>query len=182
MIVNAIGLGLIAGIVWYFFLGKRAAPAGLARGEGDVQRIEVKVKGGYSPETISARPGLPLEIGFSREEDSPCSDEVWFPSLGIKAALPAFERTLVRIPATPNGRYPFTCGMNMLHGVLVLESPGEIALPTQAPAPPERAEKDPVCGMDVLPSKAAAQLQADGKPVYFCSSGCRDHFERTRLS
>lgn len=41
----------------------------------------------------------------------------------------------------------------------------------------ETAEIDPVCGMKVLPSKAAARAVEDGKAYYFCSQGCADKFK-----
>jgi Cu+-exporting ATPase len=173
VIVNLLGLLVIALIVWTFFLARPAAPVS-ATGE-DVQRIDVRVKGGYTPETIVARPDRPLEIAFSREEDSPCSDEVWFPSLGIKTALPAFETTVIRIPPTPEGRYPFTCGMNMLHGLLLV---GGAPAPEVSPPPPaEETATDPVCGMSVVPSRAAAMSTIGGTPVYFCCASCKERYE-----
>ncbi|MBU6483936.1 MAG: YHS domain-containing protein [Betaproteobacteria bacterium] len=38
--------------------------------------------------------------------------------------------------------------------------------------------KDPVCGMDVDPSKAAAASVYAGRTHYFCSASCRDKFEK----
>lgn len=38
--------------------------------------------------------------------------------------------------------------------------------------------KDPVCGMDVSPDKAAAKSQQAGQTVYFCSTGCKQEFDR----
>lgn len=38
-------------------------------------------------------------------------------------------------------------------------------------------EKDPVCGMDVNPWEAAAQLEYMGVRFYFCSESCRGIFE-----
>jgi YHS domain-containing protein len=35
---------------------------------------------------------------------------------------------------------------------------------------------DPVCGMTIDPAAAAASAMFAGKPVYFCSLGCRDRF------
>jgi YHS domain-containing protein len=39
-------------------------------------------------------------------------------------------------------------------------------------------EKDPVCGMDVDPKKAAAQAEYNGKTYYFCAAGCKKAFEK----
>lgn len=38
--------------------------------------------------------------------------------------------------------------------------------------------KDPVCGMDVDPEKAAGASVHGGKTYYFCSTSCRDQFEQ----
>jgi plastocyanin domain-containing protein/YHS domain-containing protein len=169
LIVNALGLGLIGLVVWYFLLAPRNE-AGGARRERGIQRITVRVKGGYIPETIVAEPGVPLEIAFVREEDAPCSEEVVFPSLGVMRALPAFATTLVLIPPSPAGRYPFTCGMSMLRGTLLVGG-----VPAAPSSPPPEAV-DPVCGMRVAPSQAAARLERGGTTHYFCSHGCRDRF------
>src|SRR5271166_6065252 len=37
-------------------------------------------------------------------------------------------------------------------------------------------EHDPVCGMKVDPSKAAASVEYQGATVYFCSQGCAAKF------
>jgi YHS domain-containing protein len=39
-------------------------------------------------------------------------------------------------------------------------------------------QKDPVCGMDVDPAKAAGASVHAGKTYYFCSTSCRDKFEK----
>ena len=44
--------------------------------------------------------------------------------------------------------------------------------------------KDPVCGMDVAPEKAAGSLDHEGTTYYFCSKGCLEKFraEPTRYT
>jgi Cu+-exporting ATPase len=48
--------------------------------------------------------------------------------------------------------------------------------PVQTGAP-RRLEKDPVCGMNVDPSAAAATVSHIGKTYYFCSRGCAEKFQ-----
>ena len=51
---------------------------------------------------------------------------------------------------------------------------------TSTPSGPAAAagqETDPVCGMGVDPSQAAASAEYAGRPFFFCSLGCRDRFE-----
>jgi P-type Cu+ transporter len=38
--------------------------------------------------------------------------------------------------------------------------------------------KDPVCGMDVDPKKAAAKSERDGKIYFFCSTECKQKFDQ----
>jgi Cu+-exporting ATPase len=42
----------------------------------------------------------------------------------------------------------------------------------------ELMDRDPVCGMNVEPAKAAAMRQLAGKTYYFCARGCAERFDR----
>ena len=42
-------------------------------------------------------------------------------------------------------------------------------------------EKDPVCGMDVDPGKAAGTATHEGKTYHFCSTGCQQKFKAQPL-
>src|SRR6516165_8168516 len=91
----------IGGLGWFFFGPRRARAAQL---EGGVQRAVVTVKGGYSPDVIKARQGVPLEMVFDRQESGDCTSRVVFPDLTVSAALPAYQQTTVRL--TPPKTYP----------------------------------------------------------------------------
>src|SRR6266699_5808229 len=108
----------IGGLGWFFFGPRRARSAQL---DGGVQRVTVTVKGGYSPDVIRASPGVPLEMVFDRQESGDCTSRVVFPDLAVSAALPAFGRTTVRLDPASSGSFGFACGMNMIHGTLVVE-------------------------------------------------------------
>jgi len=41
---------------------------------------------------------------------------------------------------------------------------------------------DPVCGMQIEESEAAAQLVYEGQPLFFCSEDCRRTFENAPRS
>jgi Cu+-exporting ATPase len=110
----------LAGLGWFFFAPRRARAAELA---GGVQRITVTVRGGYSPDVIRARQGVPLELVFDRQESGDCTSRVVFPDLAVSAPLPAYERTTVRL-APSAGTFGFACGMNMIHGTLIVD-PGD---------------------------------------------------------
>jgi YHS domain-containing protein len=38
--------------------------------------------------------------------------------------------------------------------------------------------RDPVCGMEVDPARAAATVEYQGETYYFCSPGCKAAFEK----
>jgi len=42
----------------------------------------------------------------------------------------------------------------------------------------KKMERDPVCGMDVDPKKAAATYDYQGKTYYFCAPGCKAMFAK----
>src|SRR5215470_10826649 len=112
----------LAGLAWFFFAPRRARTAELA---GGVQRITVTVRGGYSPDVIKARQGVPLEMVFDRQESGDCTSRVVFPDLAVSAALPAFQQTTVRLAPASASTFGFACGMNMVHGTLIVEPAGE---------------------------------------------------------
>jgi len=127
IVVLLAAVAAIAGLGWFFFGPRRARVAQLS---GGVQQVEVTVRGGYSPDVIRARLGVPLEIVFDRQESGDCTSRVVFPDLALSAALPAFERTTVRLDPATAGSFGFACGMNMIHGTLVVDPSGEAAAAT----------------------------------------------------
>ena len=117
MVVGA-DLAVAAGLGWWFFGPKPTAEA--AETDGG-QEVRVVVRGGYSPNRIRARSGVPLRLVFDRQESGDCTSRVVFPDFGVSADLPAFGQTALELtPSTP-GEYGFACGMNMIHGTLVVE-------------------------------------------------------------
>jgi Cu+-exporting ATPase len=39
-------------------------------------------------------------------------------------------------------------------------------------------QKDPVCGMQVDPARAAGSSEYNGKTYFFCALSCKDKFDR----
>src|SRR5215469_9267198 len=144
----------LAGLAWFFFAPRRARAAELA---GGVQRITVTVRGGYSPDVIRARQGVPLELVFDRQESGDCTSRVVFPDLAVSASLPAFEQTTVHLVPARDGSFGFACGMNMIHGMLTIEPNGTPAA-TAEPAP---GGEEPASGVHaVRTERAATQTEA----------------------
>ncbi len=121
VLVTVIGVMLIVFVNWYFFFSRRktkATPAVPA--EGKVQEVKIIVKGGYSPDVIVAKKGIPVRLNFYREETADCSDTVVFGDFNIRQPLPAFKTTVVEFTPQKAGEYAFTCGMGMLKGKIIV--------------------------------------------------------------
>lgn len=117
--VVAAAVVLIPAVLWYFFGPKQATAA--AVGASGVQEIKVTVKGGYSPDVIVVRQGMPVRLDFYRDETASCSEEIVFGDFGIARQLPAYETTPIEFTPDEPGEFTFTCGMNMMRGKLVVE-------------------------------------------------------------
>ncbi|MCH4209482.1 MAG: heavy metal translocating P-type ATPase [Bifidobacterium sp.] len=124
--VVAVAVLLTAAIVWLLLLPRKDAPAAQAGVDNSgVQQIDVVVKGGYSPSTVAVRAGTPVRLMFDRRESGECSSHVIFSDFGIDRTLPAFETTPVEFTPEHPGEYEFACGMNMLHGKLIVRDANE---------------------------------------------------------
>jgi Cu+-exporting ATPase len=115
--VTIAGLALIAVLARYFFQDRPATDAQMgALG----QEATVVVLGGYQPAVVRARTGAPLRLTFDRREDGDCSARVVIPDLGVNRFLAPFASTTVDVSTDRPGTFDFACGMNMIHGQLVV--------------------------------------------------------------
>ena len=120
IIVIVGGLALIAFVLWYFFGERERVMA--KTGESGVQEIKVTVKGGYSPDVIVVKEGVPVRLDFYRDETASCSEQVIFGDFHIARDLPAFKHTAIEFVPDRSGEFTFTCGMNMMRGKLIVET------------------------------------------------------------
>jgi plastocyanin domain-containing protein len=119
----------IALVNWYFFFAGQtvavAAPVmamSAAGGAVAIPEVVITVDGGYSPNTVRAKAGERLRLIFDRQDDSSCSEEVVIPAFGIRTYLPTGQRTAIEVMPTEAGRIPFTCGMGMLKGTILVDA------------------------------------------------------------
>jgi Cu+-exporting ATPase len=139
ILVTAGGMLLVAFLGWFFFGPKEARRAEL---RGDIQEVEIMVKGGYSPDLIRVREEVPLRLIFDRQDNSDCTSRIVFPDFQISKSLKAFGKTALEFVPDKSGEFGFACGMNMLHGTLIVEPDG---------------------GNGYKPERAAQPLEADAK-------------------
>jgi plastocyanin domain-containing protein len=119
-LVTALGLGLIAFIVWFFWM-KRSTGVRASETSGGYQEAMILVKGGYTPDTIIVRAGKPVRLNFRREETASCSDKVIFADFGKSANLPTGQTVPVEFVPKTSGEYVFACPMGMFKGRLIVE-------------------------------------------------------------
>lgn len=129
------GAGATAiGLLWSLIARGPRGPR--AHGDDGIQERRVCVKGGYSPDRIVVRAGVPVRLVFRREETAECSESVVFPDFGTSAMLPPHRDVAIELPPSRPGEHEFTCRMGMLRGRLVIVGDGG------ADAPPSAAGQD----------------------------------------
>jgi plastocyanin domain-containing protein len=120
LLVNIVGIALIAGIVWYFWLYRKEGVA--AADVGGVQEVPITVKGGYTPDVVTVKRGKPVRLLFTRQESSMCSEMVVLDAIGKSASLPEGETVAIEFTPQQVGEIPFQCQMGMLRGKLVVQN------------------------------------------------------------
>ncbi|MEO5702514.1 MAG: cupredoxin domain-containing protein [Gammaproteobacteria bacterium] len=121
------GIAAIIVVLWYFF-GPRKGVYN-ARDAGGVQDINITVKGGYNPDMIVVRQGVPVRLNFYRDETASCSEQIILGDFGIARDLPAFKTTSIEFTPQQAGEFTFTCGMAMMRGKLIVQSEARLIRP-----------------------------------------------------
>ena len=113
--INLLGIALIAGIVWWFWLYK---PESTKKGDGS--QVIVVENGVYSPSRISIESGKDMSISFIRKDASPCSGTLIFSDLDISEELAVGKIKTIQLPNLEEGTYSFGCQMKMYRGELIV--------------------------------------------------------------
>lgn len=109
-IIVAVGLGLVA--------CEKPAPVK----PDQPLRVEIEVTSeGYKPESVKAEAGRPLVLVFKRTTGGKCVEEITVPSENVKKFLPVGEAVEVAFTPKSKGTIAFACGMDMVHGSIVVE-------------------------------------------------------------
>jgi len=116
ILINFIGILLIAFILWWFLFAKQKAT------NITNNKITIHVHNGvYEPATIKANANQKITLEFIRDDESPCSEYVIFKDLDKSAQLPLHKAKTIELNIDKSGKYAFTCQMGMYKGLLVIE-------------------------------------------------------------
>jgi plastocyanin domain-containing protein len=119
IIVTLMGLSLIFLVNWYFlFSRRRKAPA--VSEENQLQEVTIRVKGGFDPDMILVKKGIPVRLNFYRDESADCSEIVVLGEFNIRKSLPAFKTTPIEFTPQRAGEFEFGCGKGLLRGRLIV--------------------------------------------------------------
>jgi len=117
MIINLIGLLLIALIVWWFWLYNPDKAV-----DTNTKKITIIVDNGiYQPSRIKVEAGKKVSLQFLRKDGGPCAATVIFPEFEISEELPLDTTRVIDLPVMPSGEYSFHCPMKMYIGTLIVE-------------------------------------------------------------
>ncbi len=119
LVIIIIGIILIFLVNWYFFFSERSEVK-IEAEETGIQEVKITIKGGYDPDVIVVKKGIPVRLNFYRDETAECSEEVQFGDFGIRKKLQAFQTTSLEFTPEKEGEYVFTCGMGMLRGKMIV--------------------------------------------------------------
>lgn len=118
--IGLISLVLIGAIIWWFF-GQHSVASEQAVATDGHQSATIVVKGGYSPQTVVLKKGVPATIDFDLKDSTACLSHVVFDQLGIDRDLAKDGHAKIEIPTDQAGDLNFACGMDMFHGKVVVK-------------------------------------------------------------
>jgi plastocyanin domain-containing protein len=114
VLVTIFGIAGIAFTYWFFLMKKDEVI--------EVKNsVDIIVKGGYSPSTISIPKDKTTQINFFRKDPSTCLEDVIISDFKIKKYLPLDEKVTISLTPKEAGIYSFVCGMNMFHGKIIVK-------------------------------------------------------------
>ena len=86
-----------------------------------IQSVRINLtERGYQPSSFRLKKGVPARVTFVRKTADECGEEIVFPAYNIRRTLPLNEAVTIRFTPRKAGTFSFACGMNMLHGKLIV--------------------------------------------------------------
>ena len=116
MTINILGVLLIAGIAWWFWMPRKESVQAANNGA-----IEILVENGvYIPARISLAADTKQTLRFLRKDQSPCAAMVQFESLDKTVELPVDTSVEIEVNYPQPGNYSFVCQMGMYRGEITV--------------------------------------------------------------
>jgi plastocyanin domain-containing protein len=119
VIVTAAGLFSILLVNWYFLFSRRKKAPAVSE-KSKLQEVTIRVKGGYDPDVVFVKKGIPVRLNFYRDEEADCSEIVVIGEFDIRKPLPSFKTTSIEFTPQKEGEYVFGCGRDQLKGRLIV--------------------------------------------------------------
>jgi len=119
-----ITLSKIVRPVTYFFSSDRfaesnGAGSGMAQVVNGVQKVTINaVNQGYSPNYVTVKQGVPVELTVQSNGTYSCALSFIFKEFNISANLKATDAQTFTFTPTSKGKFTFTCSMGMYTGVM----------------------------------------------------------------
>jgi|SRR3990167_5658924 len=108
----------LTGIIFtYWFFLRRKEESVIVKDN----QVDILVQGGYKPEVITVPVNKTTTINFLRKDKNSCLEEVVLSEFKIKKFLPINKKVSIQINPKEKGEFPFSCGMNMFHGKIIVK-------------------------------------------------------------
>jgi plastocyanin domain-containing protein len=109
----------LVGVALATFFGSTS----LALAAPEQRRIEISVTvKGFEPARVEVVKDQPLQLVVTRKTDQTCAKQILIPDANIKADLPLDKPVTFSFTPKRSGELKYTCGMNMITGVLQVTS------------------------------------------------------------
>lgn len=95
--------------------------ASLAAAKARMVEIVVTEKG-FEPGRVKVAKGEPLKLVVTRKTDATCAKEIIVAGENVRADLPLNEAVTIEFTPKRTGEIRYSCGMNMITGVLEVAS------------------------------------------------------------
>lgn len=102
-------------------MGQKADKPVVAKLVKGVQVATVTIDGGYTPSAIEVKKGVPVELTFQGGKNIGCGGTVVFKSLKISKDVATGKSIAIKFTPKEAGEIPFTCGMGMLKGKIIVK-------------------------------------------------------------
>lgn len=91
--------------------------------DNNIQKVTIKLDNrvGYTPNSITLKKGVPVELSVYADGATTCVREFVVPSLKINKVVPDNEPLIIKFTPTKLGKIPFTCSMGMYYGEFNVE-------------------------------------------------------------